>query len=358
MAALCGTMIDDIDRCAFYLNEARSMGLNVYGPDINKSGVRFTVEDDGLRIGLAALRNIGADAAGRIVEERQNGPFSSLMDLTRRVEPNAREFGSLTLAGALATFGTRLGISTVYPEVLKAFRKQKKKQQEGQDSLFSEEEMDRFDSFTVPSAEFSSAEILESEYGVMGLYVSGHPLDDYADDATDWRVAELEQLSHNDKAKILVLVSDCKIKRTKNGAKMAILTVQDQTGSCEFVMFPKTYAQYSDIAAGNIARIYVRAGNDFAGEKNYVFDSMKLMDSIQTGSSLADFRVFLPTGFAQDDKLILKLKRIFAAHYGWTPVSLYLSRSTKLKLPRNFTVSIDDELLSEIRDLFKEFASR
>jgi hypothetical protein len=113
------------------------------------------------------------------------------------------------------------------------------------------------------------------------------------------------------------------------------------------------------IFEGAVCTVSVRAGTDFAGEKNFVLDYLNLLERDEDlRTATADFRIYLPTGFANNDKSVLSLKRILAANYGWTPVSLYLSRSATLKLPRNFTVNVNDDLLGQIRDLFKDFASR
>ena len=355
MAALCGSMIDDIDRCSFYLNEAKRMGLKIYGPDINKSGTKFGVEADGLRIGLAALRNIGEDSAARIISERASGgPYSGLMNIVERVEPNSREFTTLAFSGALSDFGSRLGISTAIPEILKSYRKRKKKIEAGQIELFDDSVSD----MEISSSEFQLPELLDNEFSVTGLYISGHPLDDYLIKATDWNVSELDQLNEKDRASVLVLVTSCQVKRTKNGQKMAILTVQDQTASKEVVVFPKQFAANPNIEAGMIVVMSVRSGTDFSGEKNYVFDSIVETFEKEENLSTAELKIYLPDGFSNDEAFISKLKKILASNYGWTPISLYLSRSTRMKLPRNFTVNLNDDLLDQLSNLFKEYASR
>jgi DNA polymerase-3 subunit alpha len=355
MAALCGSMIDDIDRCSFYLNEAKRMGLTIYGPDINKSSTKFTVEDDGLRIGLAALRNIGEDSAKDIVSERNdNGKYVGLMDIVSRVEPNSRELTTLAFSGALSGFGSRLGISTAVPEILKSYRKRKKKIESGQIELFD----DTVSDLDIPTAEFQLPELLENEFAVTGLYISGHPLDDYLSHVTDWNVSELDQLNEKDRALVLALITSCQIKRTKNGKKMAILIIQDQTASKEVVVFPKQFDQNQNIAPGMIAVISLRSGTDFNGEKNYIFDSIVEEFQRDEDNSTAELKVYLPQGFSNDEAYVTKLKKILSSNYGWTPVSLYLSRSTRMKLPRNFTVNFDENLLDQLRNLFKEYASR
>jgi DNA polymerase-3 subunit alpha len=355
MAALCGSMIDDIDRCSFYLNEAKRMGLKIYGPDINKSSTKFTVEQDGLRIGLAALRNIGEDSAANIISERNNhGDYVGLMDIVFRVEPNSRELTTLAFSGALNGFGSRLGISTAVPEILKSYRKRKKKIESGQIELFD----DTVSDLDIPTAEFQLPELLENEFAVTGLYISGHPLDDYSRHVTDWNVSELDQLNEKDRASVLALITSCQIKRTKNGKKMAILTVQDQTASKEVVVFPKQFDANPEIESGLVSVVSLRSGTDFNGEKNYIFDSIIERFEKEEDSSTAELKIYLPQGFSNDEAYISKLKKILSANYGWTPVSLYLSRSTRMKLPRNFTVNFDQDLLEELRNLFKDYASR
>jgi len=356
MAAVAGSMIDDIDKCSYYLHEARSMGLKIYGPDINRSLTRFTVEDDGLRIGLASLRNVGQGWSDQLLADRKSGgEYSGLMDLVSRVEPNARAFNALAYSGSLDSFGSRLGISTAIPEILKLYRKNKKKVAEGQDALF-----DQPVDFEIGKPEFPLYDLLENEFSVLGLYISGHPLDDFQDHKSDYMVADLSACGDNSKASFLCLVSDVKKKKTKNGQNMAILNVQDQSGSVEVVAFPKQFSRVRDFVGGELGVLTVRVGKDFNDQKNFVFESFDLIKSRSETSDdvTGEFRIFLPEGFANDDGMVKRLKKILGSHYGWTPVSLHLSRSTRLKLPRGFTVTVDEDLLSDIRNLFGEYASR
>jgi DNA polymerase III alpha subunit len=139
---------------------------------------------------------------------------------------------------------------------------------------------------------------------------------------------------------------------------MAILIIQDQTASKEVVVFPKQFDQNQNIAPGMIAVISLRSGTDFNGEKNYIFDSIVEEFQRDEDNSTAELKVYLPQGFSNDEAYVTKLKKILSSNYGWTPVSLYLSRSTRMKLPRNFTVNFDENLLDQLRNLFKEYASR
>jgi DNA polymerase-3 subunit alpha len=354
MAALCGSMIEDIERCGFYLNEAKDMGLTVYSPDVNRSSTFFTVEDDGIRMGLASIRNVGEGWADSVLAERKaNGAFSGLTDFVNRVEPNSRSFMFLSYSGALDSFGTRLGVSTAIPEILKLHRKRKKKLESGQESLFEVP-----DNFDVSDVEFSTIELLNNEYEALGLYVSGHPLDAHVNEITDHLIVDFGSFPEGQNLSVLVLVNDVKVKQTKAGQRMAVLSVQDRTGFAECVVFPKKMSSVDGtVVSGDIGVLSLRVGSDFNDQKNFVFEGFsKVGSSVVEESDVADFKIFLPQGFAGNDDSVAALKRLLSSHYGWTPVSLHLSKSTVLKLPRSFSVSLNDDLISSIRVLFKEYS--
>ena len=355
MAALCSSMIQDIDRCGFYLNEAKDMNLTVYSPDVNRSSTFFTVEDDGIRIGLASIRNVGEVWASEVLSEREaNGAFSSLTNFVERVEPNSRSFMFLSYSGALDSFGSRLGVSTAIPEILKMHRKQKKKIDSGQDSLF-----DTHVEYDISDVEFSEIEFLNNEYDALGLYVSGHPLDAYADKMTGELVADLQSVPEGESVSVLVLVNDVKVKQTKSGQRMAVVSVQDKTGFVDCVIFPKKFSSIDNLASGDIGVLILRVGSDFNDQRNFVFtDFSKVGSAVVEESDVADFKIFLPQGFANSDDSVKALKRLLSLNYGWTPVTLHVSKSTVLKLPRSFSVSLNDDLISSIGVLFREYSSR
>src|SRR5690606_35929797 len=142
MASLCTSVMDNFDKTALYLGEARRMGLSIDPPDVNSSGSKYEVSPDGIRIGLSLIRDVGEGLAERIVQERlQNGPYKSLYDFVVRVDPKSDSLQSLALAGALDAFGTRQGIYSVAKDILKQCRKDIKKNSPAQGSLFDNVEM-------------------------------------------------------------------------------------------------------------------------------------------------------------------------------------------------------------------------
>jgi len=354
MAALCSSLTDDIEKCAVMIAEARRMGLEIHNPDINKSLAEFSAEEDGLRVGLSAVRYVGFDAAEKIVSQR---PYGSLMDFVLKNNPNARAFESLALAGAFSDFGTRLGVSSVIPEVLKAARKKAKKVPAEQMSLLDEDALWAFD---LPQQEFPPEALFEKEFDALGLYVSGHPLDAYTDQATDWTVADLEHAQQKQTCELLVQIVGVKRRRTVNGDDMAILQVQDQTGTVEIVCFPKAFARTGNLLEEDaIGLLKVRAGMDRMGGQNYILEEFSQLGSaIPEDVDMSDFKLFLPKGFINDEAYISKLKGLFLSHHGNLKASLYVSRNTRVELPVEFAVDGSEALMEDLKRLFVEFASR
>lgn len=356
MAALCTSLMSNTDRCAFYLEEAREMGLKIYPPDVNTSSEGFTVESDGLRVGLGILKNFGPEAAKGLLRERENGSFTSIMDLAARANPNSQAFTSLSLSGALNKFGTRRGVASVIPEVLKAARSKKKKANQG--ALFDSDDLYDFD---IPEAEFSWSELLRKEHEVMGIFLSGHPLDNFEDYKTDQKIHDTEFISSETITEILVWVSDVVVKRTRAGKKMAILKVADTTGAAEVLVFPKSFEKAPDVAnlTDSIVLLKMRVSRrDEDRTLAYVAHEVvgSLIEEIPVDTE--DVRLYLPQGFAQDEQAISKLKGLILGHYGKDPISLYVSRSSYLNLGQEFTVQPSTEFYDGVKLLFKEFASR
>ena len=352
MAALCSAA-DEKDKCAFFLNEARSMGLTIKPPSINSSDITFTVEPDGIRVGLSAIKNVGEEAALKIVEARENGPFTSLVDFAHRANPGVGEFDSLAKSGALEMFGTRFGVASICKELMSAVRKEKKKLDGGQDTLFDTDTLWTFD---VPERELPAQLMLEHEYEVLGLYVSGHPLDDYKEWNTGWTIAELDQCRENEYHSFFVMVAAKNVRKTRAGAMMATLSVHDQTGSKDVVMFPKTYAEKGGtVNAGDIGVMKVRIGKDTYGEQSVIFNGFDKMDVPEQVFS-NDFKVYLPAGFGNNDNYVARLKATLSMYPGNRPVLLQMSKSSCLKLPKDILVDGSTQMVESLRQIFKDFS--
>ena len=355
MAALCSSVSSKIEKTTVFLAEARAMGMDVHTPSINKSRVDFTADADGIRVGLSAIANIGGSVSGAIVNERnQNGHFTSLIDFVERVKPNAKNLESLAFAGALDEFGTRLGIASVSKEILENSRKAKKKVLPGQNSMFDTETLWTFE---VPKTEFPPMMKLEHERKAIGIYVSGHPLDDQQG-KTDWMMFDVLQLELGQEADVLVHVVNVNEKITRNGQKMALMTMSDQTGlTDEVVCFPHVYAKVS-LREGDIGTATLKAGTNYEDKRNFIVQDFVSIRQQLEELDVAEHKIFLPEGFAQDEVAVSKLKGLLLSHHGGGTVALYVSHKTRLELSDDFRVKWSEGLENDLRDLFKSYSNK
>jgi len=355
MASLCSAVMDDLDSTAVYLNEARRMGLAIYPPDLNTSATEYTVESDGIRIGLNTLKNVGEAPTVKIIEERTIKPFDSLYDFAYRVNPNVKTLRSLAWAGALDQYGTRQGIGIVAEDILKATRKERKKS-ENQLGLF--EEADVGVDFQIPNTEFQWHEFLNKEKETLGLYVSGHPLSDYGEYKTDVTISDIKSTDQNKSFKVLAMINTLEIKYTKKQEIMAILSVEDETGTIEVVVFPSQYTKAcKDLIAGAIAHLWIRPGSDYRDEKNYILGGAEGIKSKIQVATDERFGVFLPRGLNRSTEHMGKLKAILLQNKGRTPIDVYISRSTTLSMEDVFLVDDSEKFRLEIKNLFIDYAS-
>lgn len=352
MAVLCTYVSDDLSKTALYLGEARRMGLKVYPPDLNSSGLEYSTAEDGIRIGLGTLRNMGEDSTRKLIQIRDEKPFDGLYDFAFRVNPNVQAFRSLAYSGALDTYGTRQGIATTADEILKISRKDKKKG--NQESLFGAEEVV---DFNIPTTEYGWHELLNREKETMGIFASGHPLDSYTEEKTNRDILTIQESEDNKVHDVLVIVTDVKTKYTKAQKAMATVTIEDQTGAVEMVMFPKSWEDYgSFMVPGRILKVTLKTGTDFRDERNYVMMSAEEVESqIAQANMVKQFGVYLPKGYNTDPKRMSALKGVLLQNHGNVLADIYISRSTKLNLGNEYLVNPTQKLKDEINNLFVQY---
>jgi DNA polymerase-3 subunit alpha len=358
MASICTSIMDELEKTAVYLYETRRMGFKVYPPDINLSESIYTVEEDGIRVGLNTLRHMGKDTADAIIKERdENGKFTSVYDFAKRVNPNIQTFKSLAHSGALDSFGTRLGISSVSEDILKSVRKELKKNAKEQTSLFSAEDVV---DFNIPKTEFAWSQFLAKEKESLGIYASGHPLEDYESLVEDQTILDMEDFEQSNKLyDVLAMVSTVEVKYTKKGEAMAMVTLEDQTGSLEAVVFPRTWREFKTLFfVGNIIKVSLKVTTDFRDQRGYI---VQFGESILSGGDTPDidtiFGIYLPEKFNSDPKRMSKLKGVLLSHSGQVPVKIYKSRSSVIKLDHEYEVSPSTDLKRDVVGLFKEYIS-
>ncbi len=252
MAALLTNVIGNPEKIGLYIEECRRMKLPIYGPDVNVSQHSFQPEGVGIRFGLLGIKNIGSGAIDKITAERRNGPFISLHDFCQRVSGqlvNKRVIESLILAGALDSTGANRrqmleGLDRILENTI---RKTNQNQLSLLDS-FGEGGF-QYDPGLPVLPEFSRHEILQFEKEYLGVYLSGHPLDEWREKFQQNGIGAIGELEEEPDGKEVLLggvVTGWRAIATKAGSTMAGLRLEDWTGQVEVVVFPKLYQEVKD----------------------------------------------------------------------------------------------------------------
>jgi DNA polymerase-3 subunit alpha len=263
MAALMTSVIDNSAKASEYLYSCRQMGIRVLSPDINSGFGEFTAEGDNVRYGLYAIKALGRPVIDHILEERaRGGRFRTLQDFIERTvdrDVNKRAVENLIKAGACDSMdGTRKQMIEVFAPLIDRTAQQKKTSLSGQMSLFdfvSEEEKKEYEIKYPPIGEYDKETMLGFEKEVLGIYLSGHPLEEYTGklqknvtaNAVDFiRDEETGAIRVEDSAHVVVggLLSDKTVKFTRTNKAMAFIEVEDLTGTVEVIVFPKVYEKY------------------------------------------------------------------------------------------------------------------
>src|SRR3989344_2139321 len=232
------------------IDECRNLNIKVLSPDINKSIYDFRIEGTSIRFGMSAIKNVGVAAIESIIEARQSGPFTSFKDFLFRVDlrrVNKKTVESLIKAGAFDVYGKRAALISYYPNVVIDVAKIKKDTQEGQFNLFTSSESSHPKDLLPEMDEFSEDEILLMERQVIGFSLSKNPLDQYGDIINKRVDKKIGDLSLEDVGKTYILAGAIlrgkqEITKKRND-HMAFVTLFDESGAIDIVVFPKLYAR-------------------------------------------------------------------------------------------------------------------
>jgi len=267
MAALMTSIVDNTDKVAGYIYACRQMNIQMLPPDVNTSDMEFSVEDNAIRFGLSAVKSLGRPTIKAIIDERNKSRFTSMQDFISRLytDLNKRTLENLIKSGAFDTFGNnRRQMMSVYARMLDNEAKQGKDAISGQMSLFDlvdESEKSQFEIKMPDVSEYTKEDILAFEKEVLGVYVSGHPLDEYAAMwkkhisamSTDFELDDETgepKVKVDSKATIGGMIMAKSVKPTKTGQLMAYLTIEDLVGTVEVIVFPRTFSTYRNIIEG------------------------------------------------------------------------------------------------------------
>ena len=364
MAALMSSVMENVSKFSEYiLNCRRMMNIAVLPPDINEGESGFSVSGGGIRYGLSAIKSVGKPVVDAILEERaKNGKFRTMEDFINRMtqrEVNRRTLENFIKSGALDSLpGTRRQKMAVGPALLENKARERKNAFEGQLSLFDiagEEEKKEFEVVFPDVGEYAKEELLAFEKDILGVYISGHPLDDYealwrkniTATAADFIVdEETEEAVVKDGIKAVIggLVTGKTVKTTRTGQLMAFITLEDLMGSVEVIVFPRDYENNRDLLTED-EKLFIRGrvslGDEPVGklvcEQVIPFDAV----SRQLWLQFEDM-----AGYQAAEAELMELLK---SSEGNDQVIIYLKKErAKKMLPPNWNVMADAGILNRL----------
>ncbi len=369
MAALLSSVTDNKDKVQVYVNECRKMGIKVLPPDINESHKEFTPVEDRIRFGLSAVRNLGENAAERIIAARkEGGPFRSLLDFCQRVGPgvlNKRALESLIKSGAFDFLGfSRNHLLKVYEQVADLAAEKQRLKEEGQHSLFEEEEagLDPLETLP-PLEEMPREQLLAYEKEMLGVYVTDHPLMQVKEELerqVEADISDLVELGDGAVKWIGGIITKKTQRITRKGELMAVLTLEDLTGRVEVTVFPALYMQNREIIREDKV-ICVKARVEVTGDREEEGAQVKVIALELTEPRLkkpeeCDLCIRLDEEQAERETMD-RLRDILTRHPGETPVRIELFSGDAVrvfKLPQGLCVKPDGSLYAEVLSLLGE----
>ena len=267
-AALLNSFITSLNKISVYINECKKLGIKIVRPDVNKSFSKFIVDGEDIVFGLAAIKNVGSAAIDSLVYEREtNGKYKDFIDFCKRIngtEINKKCIESMIKAGAFDSLGTnRATLLASFEGILDMINSDSKRGLSGQVNMFDiggNENLDNDEVYSMLKLpEMDKKDLLSQEKDVLGLYVSGHPLDSFADEISKYSNIKSIDLDFDEETgpasylvdgqlvKFIGIVNHVKVKITKNNDIMAFVSFEDLYGEIMVIVFPKTYVQYKAV---------------------------------------------------------------------------------------------------------------
>ncbi len=378
MAAVLSNNMNDIKQVTFFMEECKRMGLEVLGPDVNESYYKFAVnQNNAVRFGMGAIKGVGRSAVETIVENRKkDGPYKSVFDLAKRVDlrsANKKSFENLALAGGFDSFDETHRAQYFHQEsdgitflekAIKYGGKFQENENSSQVSLFGESSEVQIPEPVVPPCEnWGTMEKLRREKEVVGIYISGHPLDDFKKEIKAFCNTSVSAFSDldsyvNRELSVAGVITDVQHRISKNGKGWGLFTLEDYTDTHEFRIFGEEYLKFRHFLMINsfvYLKIFIREGwvNRETGKKGdprMQFNDFKQLQDVMD-SYAKKLTIKLDIDRLQE-KRIQALKDTLRSHKGDHPLNFVvyeMNDEIKLNLSsRKQKVKINSELLSDL----------
>lgn len=334
--AMINSYLGNADKISEYIYAAQKQGITLLPPDINKSFPKFTVENGQIRFGLAAIRNVGENAMEQMIKERQeNGGFSDFYDFLKRSEGiNKRMIEGLIKAGCFDVFGVfRSKLMAVYERAIDMSVTERARRKTGQMSLFdfADQDSDMNINIEFPNiSEYSRTQLLAMEKESIGIYISGHPLDDYTKQLAHigTTVAMIlnedgnGRIKDNDTVRVGGILTDLRKRPTKSGNGMkGYAVLEDKTGSIEVTFFPSVLTRYAPILE-NDGKVVIRGKLNMREERN---NSILVDEVIELETAKENRTLYLQFDI-EEKALFDKICTILTRFPGNVPVKLCSSK--------------------------------
>ena len=379
MAAVLSNNMNDIKQVSFFMEECKRMSIKVLGPDVNESFYKFTVNDNNaIRFGMGAVKGVGSGAVKTIIEGRQEKKYKSIFDLTKTIDlrsANKKAFDSLVYAGGFDSFQ---GVNraqylqdngdgiTFVEKALKFGAKFQENKNSAQVSLFENSDEIQLQEPQVPPCEpWPTLEELKLEKEVVGIYISGHPLDDFQTPLKHFCNAPLEVLKDlnqllNKELRIGGIIGEVEHRISKNGKGWASFSVEDYTDSYEFRIFGEEYLKFKHFLFENnfvYMRLLIKDGwrnrdTGKTGEPRINFLSFQqLQDTLEKNSKKLTLQLSIDD---LDEKKSKDIINLFKKYKGKNQLEFsFFENNEKIKLTmlsENFKISINEDLISKIKE--------
>lgn len=368
MAALMTSVIDNTSKVAGYIYACKQMNIGILPPDVNQSQMEFSVEDGKIRFAMAAIKSLGRPTIQAILKERGgNGSFISMQDFVTRMSHalNKRAVENFVKAGAFDTFGhTRKAMMIVSDSMLDSAIKHNKDSMTGQMSLFdfaADEDKKAFEIRIPDVAEYTKEELLGYEKEILGVYVSGHPLDEYTgmvnkyitNVSSDFEVDdELGETKARDGAVATIggIITEKTIKTTKKGQLMAFLTLEDIVGTVEVVVFPNSFTA-NRLVIDTADKVFITGKVQANVDENAKLICDKVVDFASVPRKLwVRF-----AGVSEYEERKAELENILYESDGKDTVVIYCTRENRrIPLPASRTIKVNSELIQRLQHLYGE----
>jgi DNA polymerase-3 subunit alpha len=374
MASVLSNNMNDIKQVSFFMEECKRSGIEVLGPDINESYYKFSVNKEGaIRFGMGAIKGVGAGAVNAIVEERKkNGTYSSIFDVTKRVDlraANKKAFDGLVLGGAFDSFSDTCraqyfeldekGISFI-EKAIRYGNKFQESKNSAQVSLFGEESEIQLDEPVIPECEpWNVMEELSKEKEMIGIYISGHPLDDYKPEIKYFCNATIDMLQNLEamegrELSFAGIITDVQHRVSKNGKPWGTFTFEDYSDAFEFRLFNEDYLKFRHFLIPNTF-LYLKTSLRRAWQNGDVRVQITAMQQLQDVLEKMAKKITIHLPIEQINKeRVESIQEVFKRHKGNQHLNFTIfdkKENLRLTMPsRTAKINISKELLSELSE--------